>query len=207
MLLPALQHKADLLVSAADPIDTERRKLLSELATYIRLRHKLGQPVHLIFICTHNSRRSHLAQAWAQAAAAYYGLSNIHCYSGGTEVTAFNPNAVRALSDSGFSIQQFTAGDNPTYKIIAGEDVSWNAYSKVYDDPSHPATAFAAIMTCSEADAACPAVAGADARFPVRYNDPKVADGTPQETATYAARADEIGREMLFVMKGVVTGI
>jgi arsenate reductase len=36
--------------------------------------------IKLNLICTHNSRRSHLAQVWAQTAAAYFNLKNVFCY-------------------------------------------------------------------------------------------------------------------------------
>ncbi|HBK89782.1 MAG TPA: protein-tyrosine-phosphatase [Cytophagales bacterium] len=201
MLLPALSHKVDALINTFGQISPERIAQLESLAAYIRLRWKERLPVNLVFICTHNSRRSHMAQVWSQAAATYYGLTNIRTYSGGTEVTAFHPNAVRALAASGFTMEAVTSGNNPIYKISVADGVSWEVCSKRYDDITLPHTSFAAIMTCSDADAACPFVPGADARFPIRYQDPKISDGTPQESATYALRADEIGREMLYVMR------
>ncbi|HQQ97799.1 MAG TPA: protein-tyrosine-phosphatase [Cyclobacteriaceae bacterium] len=203
MLLSALSHKIDTLINSFGQINPERIINLKLLADYIRLRLKEQRPVDLIFICTHNSRRSHMAQVWSQAAAIYYGLGVIRSYSGGTEVTSFHPNAVRALAASGFSIEAITSGNNPIYRITAADGVCWEAYSKRYDDITLPQKSFAAIMTCSEADAACPFVPGAEARFPIRYQDPKISDGTSQESATYALRADEIGREMLYVMREV----
>jgi arsenate reductase len=38
-------------------------------------------------------------------------------------------------------------------------------------------------MTCSEADKNCPIVLGALDRISLPYNDPKEADGTPEEAA------------------------
>lgn len=203
MLLPQLSQRVEKLLATQEAINTERKKLLGELSEYIRLQRLKKQSVKLIFICTHNSRRSQMAEAWAHAAAYHFGLNDVQVYSGGTEVTAFHPNAVQALVSAGFSMQARSTGSNPVYHVAIANGVSWEAWSKVYDDTGLPHKSFAAVMTCSEADAACPVVPGADARFPIRYQDPKITDGTPRESATYASRADEIGREMLFVMQHV----
>ncbi|COZ10247.1 Uncharacterised protein [Mycobacterium tuberculosis] len=56
-----------------------------------------------------------------------------------------------------------------------------------------------AIMTCNNADEGCPLVFGAEARFPIKYNDPKVSDNTPQQTEVYAERSLQIAAEMFYV--------
>ena len=206
MLLNQLGDKVEELLATFEAISPERRKLLLGLSGYIRLKRQKKLPIQLVFICTHNSRRSQMAEAWARVAAYHFGLADIQVYSGGTEVTAFHPNAVRALRSAGFSIQAISSGGNPVYSITIAKGVSWNAYSKVYDDTTLPDKSFVAIMTCSEADATCPSVSGADLRLPIRYEDPKISDGTQQESSIYTTRANEIGREMLFVMKDVVAG-
>ena len=82
----------------------DRKILLNELAIYIKETLTTKKEVQLVFICTHNSRRSHMAQIWAQTAAFYYDIRNIHTYSGGTQKTAFNSSAVKALQEVGFKI-------------------------------------------------------------------------------------------------------
>ncbi len=52
-------------------IPASRKKELELLRDFIL--KKKGK-TNLIFICTHNSRRSHLAQIWAQIASNYYNL-------------------------------------------------------------------------------------------------------------------------------------
>ena len=66
----------------------DRKTLLDDLTDYVITQTAAGSPVRLIFICTHNSRRSHMAQLWAQTAAAYHGVAAIETFSGGTEATA-----------------------------------------------------------------------------------------------------------------------
>lgn len=46
-------------------IATERKKNLLPLVDFIQNKVTNKQAVMLNFICTHNSRRSHLAQVWA----------------------------------------------------------------------------------------------------------------------------------------------
>lgn len=53
------------------------------------------------------------------------------------------------------------------------------------------------------ADESCPLVVGASARIPLHYEDPKISDGTPEETATYDARSKQIATEMLYVFARV----
>jgi arsenate reductase len=181
-------------------ISNERKELLNQFAEYILKKTRDGKDVNLTFICTHNSRRSHISQIWAQASAEYYNIPNIKCYSGGTEATAFNPRAVKAMQKAGFEIEKKDDSDNPVYLVYYSEDSDpIKCFSKVYNDPFNPQKEFAAVMTCSDADENCPVVFGAEARFPIRYNDPKEFDGTEMEEAKYDERVGQIGREILFL--------
>jgi arsenate reductase (thioredoxin) len=58
-------------------------------------------------------------------------------------------------------------------------------------------------MTCSHADENCPFIPGAEARIPVRYEDPKAFDDTTEEAAQYDARSRQIASEMFFVFSRV----
>ncbi|HEY8933685.1 MAG TPA: protein-tyrosine-phosphatase, partial [Cyclobacteriaceae bacterium] len=185
-------------------IPSERKEILRELSLFIQRNVKANQPVYLNFICTHNSRRSHLSQLWAQAAAYYYGIPDVHCFSGGTEATAFNPRAVKAMQEAGFQITLMKEGDNPLYNVQFADDAKpVMAFSKKYDDPFNYNKDFAAIMTCSHADENCPMVLGAIKRIALTYDDPKDFDGTLQEKAKYKERALQIGREILFAFSQV----
>lgn len=183
-------------------IPAERKTLLKDTALYIAGKRKDNKTAKLIFICTHNSRRSHISQMWAQAAAAYYEIPMIECYSGGTEATAFNHRAVKAMRDAGFEIRKETEQENPTYSVSYSKDREpLKVFSKEFGSAHNPQKDFAAIMTCSDADENCPIVPGAEARFPIRYDDPKEFDGTEQEEEEYQERTQQIGTEMLYLMK------
>lgn len=198
-LLPSLQNTTNNLVKRFGVIPHERKQLLQQLSAFVQSRVQNRQVVHLNFICTHNSRRSHLSQLWAQAAAYYYGVPNVQAYSGGTEATAFNPRAVMAMEEAGFDIVKIKDGGNPVYEVTFAEGINpVTAFSKKYDDPFNHNKDFAAVMTCSHADENCPLVAGAAARIALTYDDPKEFDGTPLEREKYKERVEQIGTEILY---------
>lgn len=184
-----------------DEISSERKAILNPLASYIREKIARNEPVALNFICTHNSRRSHLSQVWAQTLAFYSGIKNINCYSGGTEATALFPMAAATLKDLGFQIDALSDGKNPVYSIkYADNTPPVIGFSKTFDDPFNPKSNFAAIMTCSSADEGCPFVGGSDGRFPITYEDPKAFDNTPLQKEKYRERCLQIATELLYVM-------
>ena len=212
--IPMSLHAADLIepvqpfaaevAASIDKLPQERKTLLDSVADYVATRVGDGKPAKLTFICTHNSRRSHLAQIWCQVAAEFYGVPKVMTYSGGTESTACNIRTVRALRRAGLSVVASTSGENPRYLVQYSEDrPPLNSFSKVYDRQGNPTEAFAAMMCCSDADQRCPVVAGSDGRFPLHYEDPKVADGTPQEAQKYDERCRQIAEEMFYVMSQV----
>jgi arsenate reductase len=183
-------------------IALERKALLEEMAEYLREKLSTGQEIRLNFICTHNSRRSQFSQIWAQTAAAYYGIEAF-CYSGGVEVTAFNPRAVSAIQRDGFKLVQ-KEGNNPVYFVFYSEEEEpIVAFSKVYDDAINAPKDFAAVMTCDHADENCPFIPGAEKRFPLRYEDPKAFDDSSQEEQMYTERSHQIGAELFYLFEKV----
>lgn len=185
-------------------ISVGRKAVLDEAAAFVASGLKEGGEARLTFICTHNSRRSHLAQVWAQVAARYYGIEGVRTFSGGTEATACNIRTVRALRRAGLSVADLTGGDNPVYLVQYAEGApAIRAFSKVYDAEGNPKEGFAAMMCCDHADEACPLVRGASGRFSVHYVDPKKGDGTPGEGAGYDERCRQIAGEMFYLMSRV----
>jgi Protein-tyrosine-phosphatase len=181
-------------------ISAERKEALAPLIGYIRDKRQREEAIRLNFICTHNSRRSHLAQIWAQAMSHHFGKGAIQCFSGGTEATAMFPKVAETLREQGFFVQALSDGPNPVYAVKYDENESAVVcFSKTYDDDFNPKGRFAAIMTCDSADEGCPVVFGAEARFPVKYLDPKAFDGTDLQDTKYAERSLEIGQEMWYV--------
>lgn len=185
-------------------VSEERKAILQPLVDYIQNKVDNKQPIRLNLICTHNSRRSHLSQVWAQTAAANYNVQNVSCYSGGTEATALFPMVAETLQNSGFKVEAISEGKNPVYSIkFASNEQPIIGFSKTYDDDFNPESEFAAIMTCSQADGGCPVIAGAEKRIPITYEDPKVSDGTPEQKDIYLERSLQIGTEMFYVFSQI----
>jgi arsenate reductase len=200
-LLPALGTYVKEVTNELGMISAERRVVLEEIAKSIGAQLESGKEAQLTFICTHNSRRSHMSQVWAQTAAYYFGLEQVHAFSGGTEATACNCRTVAAMRRVGFAIEDATTGENPVYLVrYATDRPPIRAYSKLYNADGNPKRDFIALMTCSVADKRCPVVQGAISRYAIHYADPRLCDDTPTETTAYNERCREIAREMFYIM-------
>ena len=185
-------------------ITEKRKQVLEPLINFIQQKVQKAKEVNLNFICTHNSRRSHLSQIWAQTMAIHFNFKNVKTYSGGTEATAMFPKVVETLINQGFEIQKIAEATNPIYAIKV-DDNSHRiiAFSKKYDDAFNPKSGFAAIMTCSHADGNCPFIAGAEKRIPITYEDPKLFDNTDQQSEKYNERSLQIATEMYYVFSNI----
>jgi protein-tyrosine-phosphatase len=203
-LYPALEKYIGDLTGPFSSIPEKRKKDLEKISDFISRRLHKGEPAKLTFICTHNSRRSHMGQIWAQTAAAYFGLSRIETFSGGTEATAFHPSAVEAMQNAGFQIVPDEYTDNPVYTVMFSETTEpIKAFSKKFDDKLNPDHAFCAIMTCADADENCPYIPGAALRIPITYEDPKAFDHTGRQKEAYEERCYQIGIEMFYLFSKV----
>jgi arsenate reductase (thioredoxin) len=203
VLLPQVAKYVAQLPQGFGAIPGDRKQQLDKLALFVRSKLAAGEKARLLFICTHNSRRSHMSQLWSTVAAARYGIEGVETYSGGVEVTAFNARAVAAMERAGLQIQK-PEGENPHYRVgYAKNRPALEAFSKKYDDTSNPHDGFAAVMTCSQADKNCPLINGATLRVALPFEDPKVSDGTPAEAATYDERAKQIATEMFYLFSRI----
>ena len=196
--------KESIEVISIMPVSDERREILQPLAEFIQKKADVGERINLNFICTHNSRRSHLSQIWAQVMAEYFNIRNVYCYSGGTEATAMFPKVAETLQKQGFHIQKLSDNGNPVYAVKYAENAHpVICFSKKFDDAFNPGSGFAAVMTCSNADEGCPFIAGAEKRVAVKFEDPKSSDGTQEMNRVYFERSLEIAAEMYEVMRSV----
>jgi arsenate reductase len=202
ILFPEIQKTISAL--NLENITVERKITLQPLIDFIQNKVTNQQEVRLNLICTHNSRRSHLSQVWAQTAAAHFNINNVFCYSGGTEATALFPMAAKTLEQSGFKIKTIATGNNPIYAIkYAANEHPIIGFSKTYDDDFNPQSEFSAILTCSQADGGCPFIAGAEVRIPITFDDPKAFDNTPQQAEKYQERSLQIATEMCYVFSKI----
>jgi protein-tyrosine phosphatase/arsenate reductase len=203
-MLPALNQYCKSLVNDFSSISDERKSFLEKISNYISEKSASGTTTNLIYICTHNSRRSQFGQVWAKAAANFYNIRNVFSFSGGTEVTAFHKNAANALIRCGFHIERPENNENPVFYVTYDdESFPGMCFSKKYDHLDNPPSNFLAILTCSEADGACPTIHNADLRVATTYEDPKAFDGTDLQDAKYDERCKQIALETLYVFSKV----
>lgn len=185
-------------------ISEDRKTTLLPLIEFVQQKINNKQEININFICTHNSRRSHLSQIWAQVASTYFNIANVYCYSGGTEETALFPKVAETLTGQGFSIFKIADNNNSVYAVKYSENaLPIIGFSKKYDSPFNPVSGFAAIMTCSQADGGCPFIAGAEKRISITFEDPKISDNTPEQSKVYAERSLQIAAEMFYVFSKI----
>ncbi len=188
------------LASSTNSISPARKDVLASISAYIAQQGKDGKYADLVYICTHNSRRSHFGQVWAQVMATHFDHKHVRAFSGGTEATAFHPNAIQALVSLGFKIQPLVPGHNAHYEVYYGLGISpVDAFSKKYNDSANPGAGFCAIMTCTEADGNCPFIPGAQLRVATPYEDPKAFDNTPKQDDAYLQRCRQIAAEIYYM--------
>lgn len=193
-----LKKYTNKVVTEFDQIAEDRKASLKEIGDFMLKEIDEDGQSSLIIICTHNSRRSHISQAWLQTAAVYYGIDGIQVFSGGLEGTAFHLNAIAALERAGFNVTGVQREDNPVYTLSNG-NTTHIMYSKKYTDTQNPQKDFVAIMVCSDADKSCPIVQGADARFSLPFEDPRYYDDTPSQDMKYDETVRLIAREMFYL--------
>jgi arsenate reductase len=187
-----------------ETISEERKAVLQPLTDFIRSKVLNHQEIRINFICTHNSRRSHLSQVWAQTMATHFNIKNVFCYSGGTESTELFPMVAETLQSSGFKIKKLSEGNNPIYSIkYSDNEHPIIGFSKKLDDNFNPKSEFVAIITCSQADGGCPLIKGAEKRVAITFNDPKEFDNTPQQAEKYEERSLQIASEMFYVFSQI----
>ncbi len=202
----SLFNKIENIISRLDveSISNERKETLKSLIEFVQKKNQSNLEIRINFICTHNSRRSHLSQVWAQTMAYYFKTKNVFCYSGGTEATALFPKVSETLINSGFKINTISKGENPVYCIkYAGNQHPIVGYSKKFYDDFNPKSEFVAVMTCSQADEDCPFISGAEKRIPITFEDPKAYDNTPQQAEKYNERSLQIATELLYVFSQI----
>lgn len=182
MFLPIKQLIEKMKADESNLSET-RKNALAHLADTL-VEKKTGDDLQLMFICTHNSRRSIFAQVWASVLADHYQLP-IKAFSGGTEATAVHENTLKCLEDLGFEIASGNDRQNEKVQIKYGKHQQISCYSKVFDHPENPQQDFIALMLCDHAAEHCPFIPNASARLNFTFPDPKKYDGTVFKSDKY----------------------
>jgi arsenate reductase (thioredoxin) len=122
----------------------------------------------VLFICTHNSARSQMAEGLLRA----LGGDRFKAFSAGTEATAVRPLAIAALAELGIDISRQASKTLDRYR------------EQPFD---------AVITVCDQANETCPIFPNAARRLHWSFPDPSQATGAPEEQlAVYRRVRDAI---------------
>jgi len=160
------------------------------------------------FICTHNSRRSHLCEIMFRSACTYYQLENVATYSGGTEGTALYPVVAESCARHGFTTKEVQAHGQRAWKIfhptLEEEKNTPLLFSKEYHHANNAQEGYHAIMVCDSANEACPVVFGAKQRHSLLFVDPKHSDGSSEQADVYDSTLRTIAGEMGYIVRKIL---
>jgi arsenate reductase len=110
----------------------------------------------VLFLCTHNSARSQMAEGFLRAMAG----DRFESQSAGTEKTSVNPLAIRVMAERGIDLGGHT--------------------SKLYDGLMQEPWDYL-VTVCDDANERCPFVPGSVKRLHWSFEDPSRAKGTEEE--------------------------
>ena len=178
----------------------KRKKRLDNIASVIN--ENLNRTRSIIFLCTHNSRRSQFCQIWSSTASYYYNIP-VNCYSGGTEITECNKRVIKSIINNGFLVTGNDKNKNPEYLVAISANKTIKLFSKLFKKSINNDRTFIAVMTCSDADKNCPYIPGAEKRISLKYDDPKEFDNTALEIKKYEECSYKIATEIFYVFSEV----
>lgn len=119
-----------------------------------------AQPIRVLFLCTHNSSRSQMAEGLLRAR----GGSAFEVFSAGTEPRTVHPLAIRAMQEIGIDISEHTAKGIDAFAAKPALDL--------------------VITVCDEAQEACPFFPNARKQVHWGFPDPSRVTGTEEERLT-----------------------
>ena len=131
--------------------------------------------MRILFVCTHNSARSQMAEGWAHVLARA-GL-DVQGFSAGTEKTFVRPLAIHVMAELGIDI---SGQESETLDRYAGESFD------------------VVVTVCDSAAAACPAFPGTARREHWPLPDPSRASGSvEQQTDAYRRVRDALAARIV----------
>ena len=133
----------------------------------------------VLFICTHNSARSQMAEAFLRL----HGGGAFDAFSAGTEATSIRPEAVAVMGELGIDI---SGQQSKSYERYIGDAFEW------------------VVTVCDHARQTCPVFPGADGSAHWSFDDPADATGDEEaRLAVFRRVRDEINaRVKMFVLAG-----
>jgi arsenate reductase (thioredoxin) len=121
----------------------------------------------VLFLCTHNSARSQMAEGLLR----YLAGDRFEVYSAGTEVTRVRPQAIVVMGEIGIDI---SGQESKTLERYLGEPFDY------------------VITVCDDANEACPVFPGAESRLHWSFRDPSQATGEEERLGVFRSVRDEL---------------
>ena len=142
----------------------------------------MSEPLRVLFLCTHNSARSQMAEAFLNE----FGEGRFRAYSAGTEARGLHPLSVQAMAEAGIDISMM---ESKTVDRFANEPFDL------------------VVTVCDEAKEACPYFPNAREQRHWSFPDPSAVVGDDDtRVAAFASVRDaireRIERELLAVPAG-----
>jgi arsenate reductase (thioredoxin) len=131
----------------------------------------------VLFVCTHNSARSQMAEGLLR----HFAPDRFEAFSAGTEVTSVRPEAIKVMSELGIDI---SGQESKSVERFLGEQFAW------------------VITVCDRARESCPVFPGAEQTAHWGFDDPAEAQGSEEERLSVFRRVrDEIrDRLRMFIL-------
>ena len=156
------------------------------------LNKKIKETNVLVFLCTHNSRRSQICEVWGSIFSLIY-KKEILINSAGTIKTSVHKEIFNVLKKCGVSVNE--------NEEIAFKNLLIKLKSKTLDQID--AKKFIAIMTCSDAEKSCPIDSRSVKNINMFFKDPKVYDNTKYMEEEYLKTNSNIAEELNYIFKRI----
>lgn len=136
----------------------------------------MNQKQRVIFICTHNSARSQMAEGLLRHLAG----ERYEVFSAGTQATRVNPLAIKAMAEKGIDISQHTSDHIDNYMGLEFDYV---------------------VTVCDNANESCPYFPANKTKWHWSFEDPSAATGTEEERlAKFRAIRDQIEKRLQILL-------
>lgn len=179
-------------------IKPKRMEKLDVIARMIKKDVQHKGLANVVFVCTHNSRRSQFAEVALSLCLRELNMEQIETYSCGTEETRIAQPVVDLLKTYDMEVSEEVDKENP---IVSLDYEGWSKklFSKTYEYKGFEDKEFVAVMVCDDAAENCPFVPRFVNRIPHSYIDPKRADGTDLQEKRYSQTFSLILQEMMYL--------
>lgn len=128
----------------------------------------MNDPIRVLFLCTHNSARSQMAEGLLRQ----FGAHRFLAFSAGTEATRVRPEAIQVMGELGVDI---SGQASKTVEPFVGQAIDW------------------VVTVCDQAREACPTLPGVSHQLHWSIDDPAAVNGSREERLAAFRRArDEL---------------